>query len=67
MTVESRLLKKHGGAVWSGSDSCEGSGGLPACLREARPIALRNAAPKPATRDGSFLTVSRQGGRPRYQ
>src|SRR5438477_8300951 len=67
MTVESRLLPKHGEAVWSGSDSCVGSGGLPACLREARLIALRNAAPKPATRDGSFLTVSRQASRPRYQ
>src|SRR6266550_2774583 len=66
MTVESRLLPKHGEAVWSGSDSCVGSGGLPACLREARIIPLRNAAPKPATRDGSFLTVSRQASRPRY-
>lgn len=66
MTVESRLLPKHGEAVWSGSDSCVGSGGLPACLREARLITLRNAAPKPATRDGSFLIVSRQASRPRY-
>jgi hypothetical protein len=41
MTVESRLLPKHGEAVWSGSDSCVGSGGLPACLREARLIGWR--------------------------
>ena len=67
MTLESRLLPKHGEAVWSGSGSCVASGGLSACLREARLIALGNAAPKPATRDGSFLTVSRQASRPRYQ